>query len=222
MKKKIKNNVAVNSEKVPYSKVACLKENKMIDLIKILPEAEKGSAKIEHYTVTEQESRMSSLRPGEYCPEGTYVVLKVNGETVMSNTRMERNTNRNFIQEAYGNVLIAGLGIGYILSEILKKPEISSVQVVELSSDVIHLVAPSFRNLFPDKLKIDRGDIFSWFPYPEDQKYDTIYFDIWSNSCEDYRKEVKRLKQIWRPYLEKDKTKKPWIGDWNSEALKWC
>lgn len=96
-----------------------------------------GIAKIEHHTVTEDESMMSGFHPGQWCPEGTYACLRINGRLVMSDTRMEHTTNWEVVHEAKGHVLIAGLGLGMILHPILAKEEVLSVTVVEKYADVI-------------------------------------------------------------------------------------
>ena len=66
----------------------------MFDQIhKILPESSKGIARVEHFTISEQESRFSSLRgAGAYVEAGKYVRLMLGNRVIMSNTRNERRS----------------------------------------------------------------------------------------------------------------------------------
>jgi hypothetical protein len=163
-------------------------------LADLIPEGESGRVKIEHMHIAKKDSEFTALRaavnPGrdEYIPEGTYVRLFVNGDTMMTDTPMEKNSNRSVIIFAHGNVLIAGLGIGMILHPICAKEKVTSVTVIEKSADVIKLVGPSV----PKKVTVIQGDIFEWKP-PKGTLYDTIYFDIWAGICEDNLKQMATL-----------------------------
>ncbi|MGH9427836.1 MAG: hypothetical protein ACRD2L_16235 [Terriglobia bacterium] len=148
---------------------------KMAELIK---PSKIGCATIEHYTVTKLDV-LRELMHGAPCEEGTIAVLRVNGKTMMSDTRHERLTNWEIQHRARGNVLLAGLGIGMILHPILEKEEVTSVTVVEKEADVIALIAPTLPK--SKKLTLVCADIFTWKP-PVNRKYDCIYFDIWADA----------------------------------------
>jgi len=140
-----------------------------------------GGAKITKYEFKESENPLYNLRAmrdgGRIFEiyDGEYVRLVVNGELMMSDTPMERYSNRDFIENANGRVFIAGLGIGLIIKAIIDKPEVEEVVVVEKYKDVIDMVAPKFSH---PKLKIVEADIFE-YKMGKEEKYDTIYFDIW-------------------------------------------
>lgn len=119
--------------------------------------------------------------------EGKYVRLVVNGELMMSDTGMERYSNREFIKKANGKILIAGLGIGMVLKNILDKPEVTEVLVIEKYQDVIDLVKPKFNH---PKLKVIQENIFN---YKTKEKFDVIYFDIWPSINTDNLEEIKIL-----------------------------
>jgi spermidine synthase len=124
----------------------------------------------------------------------------------MSDTRLEQSTNREVVSQARGDVLIAGLGIGFILVPILKKNEVTSITVVEKHQDVIDLVGPRFND---PRLTILQGDILTWRP-PKGSTYSTIYFDIWPNICSDNLTEMTRLERRFKPRLQKN----GWMGSW--------
>jgi hypothetical protein len=171
-----------------------------------------GIAAVDHVEVTRLQSMMSSFHPGEYCDEGTYCRLLVNGRIMMSDTRMEHLTNYEVVRQAHGNVLIAGLGLGMILHPILAKKEVLSVTVIEKYADVIALVEPTVQN---KKLTIIEGDIYEWKP-AKGTKYETLYFDIWSEQSTDCLEEMRTLHLRFKPF----KVKEGWMNSWRREELK--
>jgi len=164
------------------------------------PEGTCGIYAIEKFAVSKHDAELgviSSLINGRsrMVPEGTYTRLIRNGiTTVMSDTPDEINDCREAIRHAVGSVLIAGLGLGVILSRILVKKNISTITVIELCPDIIRLVAPSFND---ERLTITEGDIFEWRP-PRGTYYDYVWFDIWDNIAADNLQEMNELKKIYR------------------------
>ena len=53
--------------------------------------------------------------PEEYIPPGRYTRLMLHGSVMMSDTPSERISNRFFVMNAHGRILIAGLGLGLIV-----------------------------------------------------------------------------------------------------------
>jgi hypothetical protein len=84
------------------------------DMATVLPEGEKGKAKLKHYVISKKEADFSRLRMAmtggreRAASEGTFAQLFVNGQLVMSDTQMERDTNLAFVYGARGKVLVAG------------------------------------------------------------------------------------------------------------------
>lgn len=146
--------------------------------------------------------------------EGKYVRLIVNGELMMSDTGMERYSNTDFIQSANGKVLIAGLGVGMVLHNILENPNVNEVIVIEKYQDVIDLVADKFKS---DKLKIICKDIFDFVP-EKGEKYDTIYFDIWASINTDNLEQIKTLHNRFKNKLNRDNPN-CWMNSWMKEYL---
>lgn len=133
-----------------------------------------------------------------------YINLIKKGEGVMmSDTPMERNSNRYFLQKANGDVLIFGLGLGLIVFPLINDELVKSITVVELYQDLIDLVEPKIKDMDTDgKVKIIKGDAFT-HELPKGQLFDTIYFDIWLDiNPEDYN-EHKKLKNRYRKHLNK-------------------
>jgi spermidine synthase len=164
-------------------------------VIDYIPEGQSGNVKIEHFEVTEEASKMSRMRSvfssdrSEYVKEGKYARLIIDGSVVMSDTDMEKRSNTRVINNAHGNVLIAGLGLGMIILPLLENPEVKSITVIEKNPDVIKLVYPYLKS---DKLTVINADIFEWKP-DKNSRYDCIYFDIWTNISLDNIDEIKKL-----------------------------
>ena len=185
-------------------------------MVKYIPEAAQGIASIEHVEVSEHASAMSALKGGtSYIPPGRYARLKLRGDTVMSDTRIEKITNCEVVNRAHGNVLLAGLGIGMILVPILKKREVKSVLVVEKYQDVIDIVAPHFPSR---KLRIVCADIFDWTPEPS-AKFDVIYFDIWPDQDTGNLPEMGRLHQRFKGCLNRNNPDR-WMDSWARDLLR--
>ncbi|MDU4190089.1 MULTISPECIES: hypothetical protein [Aeromonas] len=175
-----------------------------------VPEGASGPWRVEAFNVSEQESEMTLARAkitgaiNEFVPTGNYKRLVREDTVVMSNTPMEIRTNRTFIHRAKGKVLINGLGLGMVLSAILKKPEIESVTVVEASEDVIKLVGPSFCD--DPRLRIVHACAFEYQPEPG-ALFDAVWHDIWDEICDENLPEMHKLH---RKYGQRTK----WQGSW--------
>lgn len=179
----------------------------------IIPEGKSGDWAIEHFTVSEDQARMYVMRAtysfdylGRQLRAGDFCRLKQgNGfdSLITSDGGGERWSCGVLCSNATGNVLIAGLGIGMVLTKIISKPDVKKVIVVELSQDVINLVEKPLREYLgkdAEKLEIVLSDIYDFVP---EHKYDTIWFDIWGDYSGDTYEETKVLHRKFRKYLDK-------------------
>lgn len=192
------------------------------DMVSVVPEGEvtdrKGNtARVKHFEVTDQAVMLGMIGgdPEAWTPTGMYAGLVVNKQLVMSDTYMERRSNREFVDRARGRVIIAGLGLGMILWPVLAKAEVTHVMVVEKVDAVIELVLPSLRAAPGyDKLHVDNSDIFDVMPKVTG-RWDTIYFDIWPGRSTDNLEEIKQLHNRWKTY----KNAGGWMNSWYKEEL---
>ncbi len=215
--------------------VYCPPFTSMIDLFP--KELQEGGFAIKHNVLDEEfvkhEKLMSSINFSGYLETcdlepGIYVTLhksysKNDGDDrcalVMSDTPMERRTNRAFVDVAKGDVLIAGLGIGMVLPPLLNKDSVQSVTVVELEGDIIKMVEPAFRPLAKKSgktLTIVEASIFDW-TLPKGAMWDTIYFDIWSDICGDNWSEMKTLNRKFSRRLNDG----GWKGAWRKADMRY-
>ena len=131
----------------------------------------------------------------------------------MSDTWMERYSNQEILKQANGQVLIAGLGIGLILTPLREKESVEHITVLEQNQTLIDLVSPYFD--FSD-ITIVQGDIFTW---ETKKKFDTIYFDIWSDISSDNYKETTTLHRRYRKNLNR-KNPQRYMDSWMREELR--
>lgn len=177
-----------------------------------LPEGRCGEAEVSYITVTADMSARSAAR-GNYVPPGDYVRLRVGPTYVMSDTPMERRSNLEVVRRAHGRVLIAGLGLGMILGPILRKSEVESVTVVEVSRDVVNLIAPRWAD---PKLTVIGGDI--WEYSPRLGELNTVYFDIWPLRSRDNLPQMAELRRRALCWLD-PKDPSGWVGSWYETEL---
>lgn len=188
-------------------------------MAEVVPQGVKGRASVQHVTVDAGGGRTACYVYGEFkapSPPGTYVSLCVRNDTgesqlMMSDFHYERATCVEVVWRAHGHVLIAGLGLGMILHPMLKKQEVRSIIVIEKYQDVVDLIAPT---LPPSrKLSIVRDDIFQWMP-PRGNRYDVIWFDIWTDIEACRLGEMRQLHRRFRPYLN-DSNPRRWMESWH-------
>lgn len=151
-----------------------------------------GSAGIKLLKISDQMSRMMDLRcafnntPEMRISPGEYVQLFIGPFVTMTDTDLELRTNQEFIDNAKGDILIGGLGIGLLIKNLeskLNSGEVTSVIIVEKNIDVITLVRPIFSEIISKyNIKLVNDDIFTWITTIDSDEvhFDTIYFDIWS------------------------------------------
>ena len=193
-------------------------------MTKILRPSEKGEAKLDYVTVSKELARFENMKnawtPGGtiYDVEpGTYARLIVGDTLLMTDTPMERRTNTAFLRRANGRVLVAGLGLGMVLHGILAKPEVTHATVLEISQDVIDLIAPSLEK-YRKRLTLIHAAALAW-KLPKGETWDTIYFDIWPTVTEDNLEDVARLSRRFARRLNRANPS-AWMGAWMADHLR--
>lgn len=105
--------------------------------------------------------------------ENGHVVLRDAENGWMSDFATEGQFARRFACEMVGTVLVAGLGLGYHLTEIIQNPRVRSLEVVEASAEVMSLYVQSPYRLH-DRITIRFGDFWR-----TTGRYDSAWLDIW-------------------------------------------
>lgn len=119
---------------------------------------------------------------GFFDTEFSFPAVLENDRIWMTITPNEIETMKEAVDQAFGNVLTFGLGLGYYAYMVSEQENVESVTVVEMNEDVIRLfnkyVLPQFQNAH--KIKIIKADAFE---YAEQHitpgTYDFVFTDLW-------------------------------------------
>jgi len=156
-----------------------------------------------HMKKDDLQQRMNEIKYGRNIPEGTYKRLIRSGTTVMSNTPDEIRDCLWLINNASGNILINGLGLGVVLIPLLENDKVEKITVIEISKDLIDYVGKYYKH---PKLTIINANAYEWKP-PKDEYYDYVWHDIWDNICSD---NLEGMKKLHRKYGRKCKEQASW------------
>lgn len=172
-----------------------------------------GKACLEKYKVNACDFRARFYDHMEVGEE--YMVLSVNGQLMMSDTPMERESNQEILN-AYGDVLIGGLGLGMIPFALQRNPSVKSICIIEKESDVIELIGKQIielLNISAPHVHIIQDDVFNYPATHAAERYDTIYMDIWPYYGKGMQDDMIKLKQAYTPLLKKD----GWFSCWQED-----
>ncbi len=138
---------------------------------------------------------------GFFSEEFSFPAILEDGNEWMTLTPVDLDTCERAIEAAHGKVVTFGLGLGYYAYMVSEKPEVESITVVELSSEVIKLFTEHILPKMPNrhKIKIVNADAFK---YAEEQmpgeKFDLAFVDTWRDASDGapmYRR-MKVLEQL--------------------------
>lgn len=178
-----------------------------------IPEGTKGEYRIvkrELKPDITQSLRMA--RDGRTYVPGTYTYLFRGDVLMMSDTPDEKKDHVNPVIKAKENCLLAGLGIGMVLNAIALKSEVTHIDVVEISQDVIDLVGPYYDQLYPGRITFHCASIFDW-KWDKYTYYEIAWFDIWDSL--DYEIHLPEMAKLHRRFGKRAK----WKGSWGKEIL---
>lgn len=139
--------------------------------------------------------------------EGRGVALTIDGEVWMSNGPGEMKECSPIEENAVGDVLIFGLGMGAIIYPMLFNPDITSITIIEINSEVIDLVRPHL--LIADREKKLHVVNMSAYDFEPHMSYDAIWVDI-DKFYSDAKLNGPGLVKKFKPYLNDG----GWIGAW--------
>ena len=118
-------------------------------------------------------------RIGYFTSKFPYLALTEGNNVWMSLNPNEIETMKPYIKKGKGNVLVLGLGMGYVPYMMSLKDEVKSITIVEKDKEIIELfkkvLLPQFVN--KNKIKIIEDDAISYLN--KNSKYDYIFADLW-------------------------------------------
>mgnify|MGYP003296181409 CR=1 FL=1 len=120
-------------------------------------------------------------KAGYFDKKFTYAALFEGKDLWMSLNPNEINTMESTIKSAKGNVLVLGLGMGYITFMLSNKKDVKSITVVERNKENIALFKKflfhNFKNA--NKIRIIEDDAIAYVR--NNYKFDYIFADLWFN-----------------------------------------
>ena len=185
-----------------------------------VPEGVSGDFAVERFTVSEEESSLDALRnaihgSSRYALAGTYTRLRQTTgwrDVVMSDTRDEIFDHYEPIRRAEGRCLVNGLGLGVVANGMLMNKNVERVTCIEVSQDVIDLVAPHWIARWGDRFAVICADALEWKP-PKGSVFDVVWHDIWIGICSD---NLKDMEVLHRRYGKRC----GWQGSWAKSLCK--
>ena len=141
------------------------------------------------------EGDKENSRIGYFDNKFSYLALTEGNNIWMSLNPNEIETMKPYINKAKGNVLVLGLGMGYVPFMMALKPEVKNITIIEKDPEIIglfnSLILPSFKN--KEKIKIVEDDAINFVK--KNNKVDYIFADLW-HSPEDGLSLFVQLKRI--------------------------
>lgn len=115
-----------------------------------------------------------------------YLALIQDDKIWMAIIPHEINTMKDAIEEAHGDVLVLGLGLGYYPFMIASKDNVKSITIIENDQNIIDIFTKYILPTFPHQniITIIKDDAFSYMK-KEHHKFDFAFFDIYRSSNED-------------------------------------
>ena len=126
----------------------------------------------------------------------------VEGETNipwMTVEPQEIESFKAFIDEAKGNILLGGCGLGYVAYMLSLKDDVESITIVELNNDIVEMfnkhILPQFEN--KQKITVVQADAIEYIKNNDLSKYNYINIDIW--------RDIYDMLYLYLPCLEVEK-----------------
>lgn len=137
-------------------------------------------------------------RIGYFSEEFSFPAVLEDGNEWMTLTPIDLDTCQNEIASAKGKCITFGLGLGYYTYMVSNKSDVSSITVIEKSSDVIKLFSEYILPQYPskDKIRIINADAFEYAEHEmPSEKYDHAFVDIWRDVSDGFPMYMK-MKQL--------------------------
>ena len=179
-----------------------------------IPEGKIGEWSIKKFTgdhttiynqAHDQETTRLYHNDNEAYDEYTFLIHDVYGP-IMQDTMSEYREHEALWSGATGDVLIAGLGIGFVNQKLIDNPNVTSITIVEKNKDVIDLVWPYCPK--NQSFTLVHADIETWTP-PQRSHWNYAWFDSWGGDNQmnltDYQQFITNK---YQPYCDS-------IGVWN-------
>lgn len=109
----------------------------------------------------------------------TMATMHQGGEVVMNDFPQELGTHLGFALNAYGRVLVTGLGLGCVLRGLLENPMVEHIDVVERDKDVVSMVWEHMP--WKERMTLHVCDAVAFVKSEHGQEWDCAWHDLWSD-----------------------------------------
>ena len=139
-------------------------------------------------------------RIGYFEQSFSYLALCQGNDVWMSLNPNEIETMKPFINKGHGNVLVLGLGMGYVPYMLSLKNDVKKVTIIEKNPEIINLfkdlIFPNF--VYKDKIQIIQSDAIDYLRKNQKEAgFDYVFADLWHDPNDGLELFVK-LKRINR------------------------
>tara|TARA_R100001594_G_scaffold129908_1_gene168754 strand:- start:132 stop:689 length:558 start_codon:yes stop_codon:yes gene_type:complete len=143
-----------------------------------IPEGVSNDHEVAHYTdETTDNMWQIYLDMKSETHDSHTVLLKVGCPMpIMQDSEAEYNEHQWLWDNATGDVLIGGLGLGMCHQPLIDNPDVTSVTIIEVAQDVVDLVWSDCAK--DDTFSVVVADFETWSP-PEGSSFDTVWGDTW-------------------------------------------
>jgi len=194
----------------PYMKQVKIRDVKKGDILLTYAHYEKGE--IFQYDMPLMERDQCIPRLGAFNKTVCFPALYEGDIPWVSVCPSEINSMRGQIDEAFGRVLVLGLGLGYYPFMISAKENVERITIVEIEPGIIDIFREHILPFFPykDKIEIVCDDALKYMKKVGDGEFDFIFADIWEGAVdgaplyESIKTHEKRLTKTVFTYWIKD------------------
>ena len=155
-----------------------------------IPVGVSGDFEIAHYTNQTTDNGWLGYLANKNESYDNYTVLLKEGcaMPIMQDSEAEYNEHQWLWDNAEGDILIGGLGIGLVNHVLLNNSNITSITIIEKYQDVIDLVWEHCAK--DERFNLIHADIETW-EIPTDSQWDIGFFDTWLSDNDWSLKEYK-------------------------------
>lgn len=146
-----------------------------------LPESQVGEHSIIHYTPENEsdwhpyfEKYIRAKKESPHLKKYTTLLRNNHWITIMQDSFTEFEEHQWLWGHATGDILVTGLGIGFVNEWLIKAPGVKSVTIIEKNQDVIDMVWDHCAK--DERFTLIHADADNW-EIPEDSSWDCIWID---------------------------------------------
>ena len=126
---------------------------------------------------------LEQIKIGYFTSKYNYLTISKDDVKWMLITPHEINTMKKAVDNAFGNVITFGLGLGYFAYMCSIKENVNSVTIIEKDEEIINLfnkfILPKFE--YAHKIKIIKEDAIEYLKN-DDFNYDYAFIDLWHDT----------------------------------------